>query len=252
MVAATPSGISLAPEGGAHQSIGTPLIGMAKPGLASFEPAFVDELAVIMRWGFDYMQREKPEAAGADDEGGGSVYLRLSTRVIEQPQRIMSPELERNIVEGGYWLRRPGPNCELVVAFTGTLAPEAIDAVGLLGEDIRDIGLLATTSADRLYDGWSRAQRRGPQMGRRSHIETLLSGLPHSCGIVTAIDGHPSTLAWLGGVFGHRMRALGVDRFGQTGTLGDLYAEYGIDTNAIIAAAERLGGRRMRHRKASA
>ena len=79
MLAATPSGITLAPEGGAHQSISTPLIGMAQDGLASFEPAFVDELAVIMRWGFEHMQREEGE--------GGSVYLRLSTRTIEQVQR---------------------------------------------------------------------------------------------------------------------------------------------------------------------
>src|SRR3546814_6795528 len=74
MVAATPSGITLAPEGGAHQSIATPLIGMAQDGLASFEPAFVDELATVMRWGFDHMQRED----------GGAVYLRLSTRTLEQ------------------------------------------------------------------------------------------------------------------------------------------------------------------------
>src|SRR6516165_3134223 len=101
MVAATPSGITLAPEGGAHQSIATPLIGMAQDGLTSFEPAFVDELAVIMRWGFEHMQR---------DEEGGSVYLRLSTRTIEQPRRAVSPALDHDITEGAYWLRRPGPN----------------------------------------------------------------------------------------------------------------------------------------------
>ena len=57
MLVATPSGVTLAPEGGAHQSIATPLIGMAQDGLAAFEPAFVDELAVILRFAFDYMQR---------------------------------------------------------------------------------------------------------------------------------------------------------------------------------------------------
>ena len=91
LLVATPSGITLAPEGGAHQSIGTPLIGMAQDGLASFEPAFVDELAVIMRWAFDYMQRggdgEPSERNWLRDETGGSVYLRLSTRPVEQPQR---------------------------------------------------------------------------------------------------------------------------------------------------------------------
>src|SRR3954465_10924626 len=124
MVAATPSGITLAPEGGAHQSIATPLIGMAQDGLASFEPAFVDELAVMMRWGFRHMQGEAGE--------GGSVYLRLSTRTIEQPTRIMTPDMQTPITEGAYWLRKPGPNCDLVIAYAGAVAPEAIEAVGLI------------------------------------------------------------------------------------------------------------------------
>src|SRR5258707_7385603 len=151
MVAATPSGITLAPEGGAHQSIATPLIGMAQDGLASFEPAFVDELAVIMGWGFEHMQRESGE--------GGSVYLRLSTRTIDQPQRIVTPELQKGITDGAYWLRRPGPNAEVVIAYTGAVAPEAIEAIGLIGESRRDIGLLAITSADPLHAGWTAARK---------------------------------------------------------------------------------------------
>ncbi len=248
MVVATPSGISLAPEGGAHQSIATPLIGMAQPGLASFEPAFVDELAVIMRWGFDYMQRD----AALSGEDGGSVYLRLSTRPLDQLKRIVTGELERDIVAGGYWLRKPGPNCELVIAYTGTTAAEAIEATGMLGEDIRDIGLLAVTSADRLYTDWqsARQHRRQYRSAKTSHVEQLLAGLSRNCALVTVIDGHPSTLAWLGGVHGHRVDALGVDSFGQTGTIDALFAEYSLDTNSIIEAAERmLPARRIRHRK---
>jgi pyruvate dehydrogenase E1 component len=89
---ATPSGITLAPEGGAHQSIGTPLIGMAQDGLASFEPAFVDELTEILRWSFDYVQRDGKDERSAGwlrDETGGSVYLRLSTMPLEQPKRML-------------------------------------------------------------------------------------------------------------------------------------------------------------------
>jgi pyruvate dehydrogenase E1 component len=249
MVAATPSGITLAPEGGAHQSIATPLIGMAQDGLASFEPAFVDELAVIMRWGFAHMQRE----AGQGEEGGGSVYLRLSTRTIEQPQRLMGAELQHEIAEGGYWLRRPGPNCDIVIAYTGAVAPEAIEAVGFIGEGHRDVGLLAITSADRLYAGWTAARklrrdRRGVQY--LSHIENLLAPLSRDCGIVTVIDGHPAALGWLGSVRGNRVEALGVEHFGQTGTIGDLYRHHGLDANAIIDAAESLTvGAPIRHRK---
>jgi pyruvate dehydrogenase E1 component len=245
MVAATPSGITLSPEGGAHQSIATPLIGMAQDGLASFEPAFVDELAVIMAWGFGHMQREYGE--------GGSVYLRLSTRSIDQVQRMMTPDLQNAITEGAYWLRKPGPNAEVIIAYTGAVAPEAIEAVGLLGESRRDIGLLAITSADRLHGGWTAARRmRRDRCGvaRLSHIEKLLAPLPRDCGIVTVLDGHPATLAWLGSVRGHRLEALGVEHFGQTGTIDDLYRHYGIDANAIIDAAEGLtAGAPVRHRK---
>lgn len=245
MVAATPSGITLAPEGGAHQSIATPLIGMAQDGLASFEPAFVDELAVIMGWGFQHMQRDPGE--------GGSVYLRLSTRSIEQAQRIMTPELQQGITDGAYWLRKPGPNAEVVIAYTGAVAPEAIEATGFIGESRRDIGLLAITSADRLHAGWTAARqlrrdRRGVQ--HLSHIEKLLAPLPRDCGIVTVIDGHPSALGWLGSVRGHRVEALGVEQFGQTGSIADLYRHYGIDANAIIDAAESLTtGAPVLHRK---
>jgi pyruvate dehydrogenase E1 component len=245
MLAATPSGITLAPEGGAHQSIATPLIGMAQDGLAAFEPAFVDELAIIMRWGFEHMQREAGE--------GGSVYLRLSTRTIEQVARPLAAVQHYDITEGAYWLRKPGPNAEVIVAYTGTVAPEAIEATGFIGESRRDVGLLAITSADRLHAGWTAARklrrdRRGVQ--HLSHIERLLAPLPRDCGIVTVIDGHPATLGWLGSVRGHRVEALGVEQFGQTGSIDDLYRYYGIDANAIIDAAESLTfGAPVLHRK---
>ncbi|MCX7341269.1 MAG: transketolase [Hyphomicrobiales bacterium] len=254
MLVATPSGVTLAPEGGAHQSIGTPLVGMAQDGLCYFEPAFNDELAVIMRFGFDYMQRDgdaEPDARSwLRDQTGGSVYLRLSTRPLEQPVRAMTPELEGQIVDGAYWMRRPGPTAQVVVAYTGAVAPEAIRAIGLMGEDRRDVGLLAVTSADRLNAGWTAAQRAREQglPHALSHIERLLEGVPPHCALITVVDGHPATLAWLGGVNGHRTRALGVEHFGQTGTIQDLYRHFGIDAQGILQAAELLApGRPIRH-----
>jgi pyruvate dehydrogenase E1 component len=256
MVVATPSGITLAGEGGAHQSIAEPLIGVAQDGLASFEPAYVDELAVIMAWAFAYMQKDGGQVSERNwlrDETGGSVYLRLSTRPIEQIQREMTADLRQQIVDGAYWMRKPGPNCQVVVAYTGTIAPEAIEAVGLMAEDRRDVGLLAVTSADRLNAGWTAAQRARERglVHARSHIERLLTDVPPHCGIVSVIDGHPATLAWLGAVNGHRTRALGVEHFGQTGSLADLYRHYGIDANSIVAAAQAIApGRPIRHLKA--
>jgi pyruvate dehydrogenase E1 component len=277
IVVATPSGITLAGEGGAHQSIAEPLIGLAQDGLASFEPAYVDELAAIISWAFGYIQKSGDGGASDDfssvarpdakrvptfadhasdwlrDETGGSVYLRLSTRPIEQIERPMTDELRRQIVDGAYWLRKPGPNAQVMVAYTGAVAPEAIAAVGLMAEDRRDVGLLAVTSADRLNAGWTAAQRARERglVHARSHIERLLADVPPHCGIVTVLDAHPATLAWLGAVSGHRTRALGVEHFGQTGSLAELYRHYGIDSNAIVAAAQAIApGRPIRHLKA--
>ena len=254
---ATPSGVTLAPEGGAHQSIATPLIGLAQDGLAAFEPAFVDELSVVLRFAFDYLQRsgeaEPSERSWLRDETGGSVYMRLSTRLIDQPQREIDTSLRDQIIDGAYWLRKPGPNAQVVIAYSGAVAPEAIEAVGLIAEDRRDVGLLAVTSADRLNAGWTAAQRARERglVRATSHIERLLADVPTHCGLVTVIDGHPATLAWLGSVMGHRTRSLGVEHFGQTGTISDLYRHYGIDAQAIIGAAQMIApGRPIRYLRA--
>nr|WP_211097943.1 1-deoxy-D-xylulose-5-phosphate synthase N-terminal domain-containing protein [Ahrensia kielensis] len=246
MIVGTPSGVTLAPEGGAHQSIGTPLIGMSQDGLASFEPAFADELAVIMQWAFDYLQRDgegdPDERTWLRDETGGSVYLRLTTNPIEQPGKRVDEDFRQGAIDGAYWLRKPGPNCEVVIAYQGAVAPEAIKAAGIIAESRRDIGVLAVTSADRLNAGWTAAQRaraRGNKSAQ-SHLEKLLGDLQSHCKIITVIDGHPATLAWLGSVKGHQTVPLGVEHFGQTGTIGDLYKHFGIDANSIIEKVAEL------------
>ena len=122
-----------------------------------------------------------------------------------------------------------------------------------MAEDRRDVGLLAVTSADRLNAGWTaaaRARERG-LVHAASHIDRMLGSLPRHCGLVTVTDGHPATLAWLGAVHGHRSRPLGVEHFGQTGSIPDLYRHYGIDADAIVAAAAALTpGRPIRYLKA--
>jgi len=242
MLVGTPSGVSLAPEGGAHQSIGTPLIGMSQDGLASFEPAFMDELVVVMNWAFDYMQRDGQNnysPVWLRDYTGGSVYLRLTTKPLEQPIRHLSNEQESNIINGAYWLRQPGPNCQLVIAYQGAVADEAIKAAGTLGERYKDVAVLAVTSADRLNAGWTAAQsvRRNSHTRAKSHVEVLLESINNHANIVTVIDGHPATLAWLGSVYGHKLISLGVEHFGQAGTIKDLYTHFDIDADAICSAA---------------
>src|SRR5262249_9997082 len=226
ILVATPSGITLAPEGGAHQSIGTPLIGMAQDGIASFEPSYVDELAVILEWALEYVQRA-PKADKGDawlpERDGGSVYLRLSTRAIDQVLRPMSADLRDGIIQGGYWMRLPAEGASLAVAFTGAVAPEAATAMGELLSTFPGAGLLAVTSADRLNAGWKAAQtaQQHGHTAEESQIERLLAPLARDARIVTVLDGHPTTLSWMGGVHGHRVQALGVEHFGQTGTILD-------------------------------
>ncbi len=252
MIVGTPSGVTLAPEGGAHQSVGSPLIGMAQDGLAAFEPAFADELAVIMEWAFDYLQRDgggdPDERTWLRDETGGSVYLRLTTNPIEQPGSRAGDAFRQGAIDGAYWLRQPGPNCDVVIAYQGAVAPEAIEAAVIIAEGRRDVGVLAVTSADRLNAGWMAAQRARARGNAKahSHVERLLHALPRHCTLITVIDGHPATLAWLGSVVGHRAIPLGVEHFGQTGTIGDLYRHFGIDAESIVAKANGLtAGRQL-------
>ena len=223
MIIGTPSGVSLAPEGGAHQSIGTPLIGISQPGLLSYEPAFADELALIMNYGFGYMQ--------SDD--GGSIYLRLSTRAIDQPLRNINNDLQNDILSGGYWLKKPGPNPELILIYQGVTAHEVIEATGFLGDKFKDIGVLGITSSDCLFHDWKDKHSSFGKGPKNSHIEKLFINVPKSTIIITVIDGHPMTLAWLGSVFGHKTIPLGVDRFGQTGNIKELFAEFMIDSESI-------------------
>jgi pyruvate dehydrogenase E1 component len=126
MIVGTPSGVTLAPEGGAHQSIGSPLIGMSQDGLAAFEPAFADELAVIMEWAFDYMQRDgegdPDERTWLRDETGGSVYLGSPPTRSSSPASAADEDFRQGAIDGAYWLRKPGPNCEVVIAYQGSCA----------------------------------------------------------------------------------------------------------------------------------
>ncbi len=244
LLVATPSGISLAPEGGAHQSIGTPMIGLTQDGLASFEPAFADELAAIMAWAFEYMQRDGSAPVADDlleDAAGGSVYLRLSTRALQQPQRDMTTSLADAVIRGGYWIREPAAGAPLAIVYSGAVATEALQAHAALLEDLPGAGVLAVTSADRLHRGWQQARRadaRGDAHGT-AHVERLLAPLAPHATLVTLVDAHPATLAWLGSVRGHRVHPLGVDRFGQSGSVPELYRHHGIDTHSILQACAR-------------
>ncbi len=231
LLAGTPSGLTLGPEGGAHQSINPPLIALGQPGLRHYEPAFADELALFMEEAFRLIQQ--PD--------GESVYLRLSTRTISQIERD-GGEWKADALAGGYWLRAPRDGAEAAIVYSGALAPEALAAWESLADDLPGLGLLAVTSPDLLHRGWSRRRSARWHGGDEplSHAERLLAPLSRDAGLVTLVDAAPATLSWLGGVAGHKVSPLGVESFGQTGDLPDLYRAYRLDPDAVVEATAEL------------
>jgi pyruvate dehydrogenase E1 component len=230
ILVATPSGITLGPEGGAHQSINPPLIALGQPGLRHYEPAFADELAAMMELALRLV----------DDPDGESTYLRLSTRNIRQVER-QDDGWRDGALQGAYWLREPDAESEAAIVAMGAVMPEALAAWEELREDIPGLGLLSVTSPDLLHRGWTSAQaaRWGGER-KPSHVERLLSQLGRNAGLVTIADAAPASLSWLGGVLGQRVAPLGVERFGQTGNLAELYAVYRLDGAAIAEAAAEI------------
>jgi pyruvate dehydrogenase E1 component len=230
LLVATPSGITLGPEGGAHQSINPPLIALGQPGLRHYEPAYADELAAMMETAFRLI----------DHPDGESTYLRLSTRSIKQVERT-NDSWREGALAGGYWLHEPGAGAEAAIVAMGAVMPEALAAWEDLRKDVPGLGLLAVTSPDLLHRGWTSAQA-GRWQGERnaSHVEQLLSKLSPTAGLVTLADAAPASLSWLGGVLGQRVAPLGVEKFGQTGSLADLYSAYRLDGDAISEAVAEL------------
>src|SRR5438093_6762499 len=188
VLVATPAGVTLALAAGADQSVVTPLLGMGQPGLTAFEPAFVDELTEMLRWSFEHLQADN----------GGSVYLRLSTRPLDQVTRELTPTLAQHIVAGGYWLVAPEAGAELAIACCGPLVADALEAHRQVIDDVPGAGLLVVTSPDLLHRGWGAAQKA--QTPGSSHVERLLEPLADTAGLITVLDGHPATLSWLGAV----------------------------------------------------
>jgi pyruvate dehydrogenase E1 component len=231
VVAATPSGVSLAPEGGAHQSVITPGIGVALPGIAFFEPAFAREVEWILLDGL----------RGLADRTGESLYLRLSTKPVDQSLAPAPGAAYReNVLRGGYRLvdarGEPGwdPEDNAVSIFAaGAMVPEGVEAARRLRATGARASVFVVTSADRLYRGL-----RAP----RPHLEALVSAAEEGVPVVSVLDGHSHALAFLGGALGVPHLALGVDDFGQSGTRAELYRHYGIDAAAIARAASTLLG----------
>src|SRR6266511_1153426 len=233
IVVATPSGVSLSPEGGAHQSVITPGIGIALPGIAYYEPAFALEVEWVL---LEALRSILDRAAGE------SFYLRLSTKPVDQSlAKPPSPEYRSAVLRGAYRLidarGEPGwdPEANAVHLFAaGVMVPEAVEATRTLRAEGVLANLFVVTSPDRLYRGL-----RAP----RPYLEELVTGEEEGVPVVSVLDGHSHGLSFLGSTLGVPQLALGVDHFGQSGSRRDLYAHYGIDALAIARAALTLLGR---------
>lgn len=225
----TPSGVTLAAEGGAHQSITTPSIGLEQPGCVSYEPAF----AIDVEWTL----LQCISRLGRPD--GTSSYLRLSTRPVDQslasvPEDPAAREhRRRQVVAGGYALRRADDPDVTVVAM-GALVTEALRAADRLADQGVGADVICVTSPGLLFDA---VQARAGLSEAPSWILEQVLPARRAAPMVTVLDGHPHTLAFLAGVHGVPSIALGVSRFGQAGDLDDIYRHHGIDTDTIVASA---------------
>jgi pyruvate dehydrogenase E1 component len=238
VVAGTPAGVTLAPEGGAHQSSITPSIGLELPGLDYAEPAFAQPL--------DWLLCDGLRRLGEAD--GSSLYLRLSTRPIDQtPFEELAAEgdleqLRAHVLAGGYRLRGPRDGSpEVVLATCGPVVPEVLGAAEILDAEGLPSIVLDLTSPDRLYRGWRQSLRGATREARTApptfHLAKLLAPHERRLPIVTVHDAASHHLAWLGSVFGTRTVPVGVDEFGQSGRIADLYRAFDLTAEQIANAA---------------
>ncbi|MFQ5426595.1 MAG: pyruvate dehydrogenase, partial [Gaiellales bacterium] len=240
VVLGTPSGISLSREGGAHQSTITPGIGMELPGVVYAEPTYGRELEWIL---LDHLR-------SMQEPDGDSLYLRLSTKPVDQEPFTSVVDargveaVRADVLAGAFWLREYGRGSaedEVILATTGAITPEVLAAADLLETESVSASVLQVSSPDRLYRDW-RARRLthvGDLAATRSpsHIERLVPASRRGAPVVTIIDGASHALAVLGACLGTRVAPLGVDRFGQVGSLADVYAAYDLSPEAIATAA---------------
>jgi pyruvate dehydrogenase E1 component len=235
----TPSGVTLAPEGGAHQSITTPSIGLEQPGCIAWEPAFAQDL--------EWCLLSAMERVGV--EGGTSSYFRLSTRPIDPAlarvptEPALAERRRQQALAGGYRMPAEHPAAEedVTLVGVGAIMPETVAAAAALAAAGVNAGVICLTSPDLVFRSFQQRGRREAGVGG-SVVDELFPA-DHPAPLVTVLDGHPHTLAFLAGVRGDRIRCLGVTEFGQSSSLDDAYRIHHIDTGSIVDAAMAMVAR---------
>nr|WP_244808948.1 transketolase C-terminal domain-containing protein [Streptomyces sp. So13.3] len=226
----TPSGVTLAPEGGAHQSITTPSVGLEQPGCTTWEPAF----AIDVEWAL------LAALAQLGRSDGESAYLRLSTRSVDQSLAAVPTDpaarerRRRQVVAGAYPMRRVA-GAEVTIAAMGAMVTEALTAADRLATQGVAADVVCVTSPDLLFR--AQGSRTGQDPEAADWILDQAFPRARATPLVTVLDGHPHTLAFLATIHQVPVRTLGVTRFGQSGSLEDVYRYHGMDTDSIIRAA---------------
>jgi pyruvate dehydrogenase E1 component len=245
VVAGTPSGVTLAPEGGAHQSTITASIGLELPGVTALEPAYGQALDWLLCDALGRIAAGPPSTTTAAPYDDGSYYFRLTTRPIDQApfeaarERYGETMLRRHVLAGAYRLvdaEVDGPQVYLVG--TGAVLPEVLAAAAELAEEGIAAHVIDVTSADRLYTSWQRTLRQGVRTATAPSLAgPLRTVFTARAPMVTVHDASSHTLAWLGSALGVPAVPLGVDSFGQSGTVADLYELHDLTSGAIVNAA---------------
>jgi pyruvate dehydrogenase E1 component len=229
----TPSGVTLAPEGGAHQSITTPSIGLEQPGCVAWEPAFAQDLEWCLLQALSQLGRP----------GGSSAYFRLSTRGLDQAlaehpsDELLLERRRRGAVTGGYRLTGSPLADDVTLVGVGAIMPEVLTARARLADLGVTAGVVCLTSPDLVFRALQ--ARSGTAVGGSVDAGLLEDLFPseHRTPLVTVLDGHPHTLSFLAAVRGDAIRCLGVTDFGQASDLADAYALHGIDADSVAEAA---------------
>jgi pyruvate dehydrogenase E1 component len=225
----TPSGVTLAPEGGAHQSISTPSVGLEQPGCVMYEPAF----AIDVEWTL------LASLARLGRPDGASAYLRLSTRPVDQTLAAVPSDpaarehRRRQVVAGAYPIVRAAGTPAVTIAAMGAVLPEALAAAARLAEAGHPADVVCVTSPGLVFEA---VQARGGRGDAESWVLDAVFPTRRAAPMVTVLDGHPHALAFLAGINQVPGRHLGVTRFGQSGDLDEVYRYHGLDADSIVRA----------------
>jgi pyruvate dehydrogenase E1 component len=256
VVAGTPSGVTLAPEGGAHQSTITPSVGLELPGVTLIEPAYAAALDWLLCDAVGHIAAGPSATTTAAPYEDGAYYLRLTTRPLDQAPfeaaraRVGDAVLRRQVLAGAYRLvdaftahpeladesGAPVPTVALVAS--GAVLPEVLEAAAELAEEGVAAHVVDVTSLDRLYSAWQRTLRQAVRTATTPSVPgALRAAFPDAVPIVTVHDAASHAMAWLGSALGVPSVPLGVDAFGQSGSVHELYELHDLLPGSIVNAA---------------